>query len=310
MESACEGVGIEFVKAEYKDLVRMSTDRKLLVEKRHNYRFSLRMDKVHPFDFVRMTNPLKVYRNELRPLAEVRKRISEGLRHSRTNSKQGFVLVPKEPCGEAVLLIHGLFATANQCRFVAEELRDYGYEVHVPLIAGHGTDVEQLSTIGRAEWYDSIRGAIPHKPFHVVGFSTGGLIAAHIARDYKVLSLSTICAPTSFVQKNIAFTKVLSVLQFPRYVDNHGDSETYNQMPVHTLSELLYFTEETKKVFPEVKVNTLVVQADYDPIVTPSSGQEIHSLIKGSKLIIVESQEHNINNSKDIVIDFIRSNNE
>ncbi len=309
MEIACEDLGLDYFEKELQSLIKLAKTCDLISEEDHSYVISDNLIKEQSFKFVRMNNPLRVYRNELAPMVREKGIIQDAIRGSRRVSKRGFILHPKKDNGEAIVLLHGLFATADQCRPFAEKLRDKGYSVYVPLIAGHGTSVEDLSKNTKEDWYNSAVDCLPrNNNFHLVGFSTGGLIAAKIAKEMpeKVLSLSCICTPYEFVSKGMGFTRLLKAIKFPKFWLNEDNPDTYNLIPIETLCQLQDFVSESKELFKGISTRTLITQTTGDPIVAPSSGEALLGLLgDNARLISIESDSHDINSSEDTVLDFI-----
>jgi esterase/lipase/1-acyl-sn-glycerol-3-phosphate acyltransferase len=314
MEIACEDLGVDFSESQLIKLIKLAIECNLISEEDYFYIISENLIKEQPFKFVRMNNPLKVYRNELSPMSRERGIIKEAIRGSRRVSKRGFILHPDNDNGRAIVLLHGLFATADQCRPFAERLRDKGYSVYVPLVAGHGTSVDDLSKKTKEDWYKSVVDCLPRNTkFHIIGFSTGGLIAAKVAKEMseKVLSLSCICTPHEFVSKGMGFIKLLKAIRFPKFWFNGENPDTYSLIPINTLCELQDFVSESKETFKDININTLITQTTGDPIVAPSSGEALLGLIgDNAKLVPIEADAHNIESSEDIILDFIGETNE
>jgi esterase/lipase/1-acyl-sn-glycerol-3-phosphate acyltransferase len=309
MEIACGDLGLEFSEKELSSLIKLSKRCNLITEEDYFYNIEDNLIVGQSFKFVRINNPLKVYRNELSPMVNERNIIKNAVCGSRRVSKRGFILHPSKDNGQAVVLLHGLFATADQCRPLAERLRDEGYSVYVPLIAGHGTSVEDLSKKTRGDWCSSVVDCLPRNTnFHIMGFSTGGLIAAKIAKDMpeRVLTLSCVCTPHEFVSKGMGFIRLLKAIKFPKFLSNEDNPETYNLIPIDTLCQLQDFISESKEVFNGINTKTLIVQTSGDPIVSPSSGKALSGLIgDNAKLVLVEADVHDIASSEDTVLNFI-----
>lgn len=100
---------------------------------------------------------------------------------------------------EAVVLQHGFTSTPALFRPLATVLHDAGYTVEVPLLAGHGTSLDDMARHGWREWRDSMRRGIEqvadHRAIHLVGHSLGGLLAILLAREVGAASLATINSP-------------------------------------------------------------------------------------------------------------------
>jgi carboxylesterase len=267
----------------------------------------------NPFNFVRIINPLRVYYNELSPIKESIDIINSAITGSKRVTKRGFILEPDEAKdnGEAIVLIHGLFANPNQMRTYAEKFREKGYAVYAPLIAGHGTCKEDLESKTHRDWYHSIEDSLPRsKKFHLVGFSTGGLLAAEVAVKHtsKALSLTTVCAPQLFVAKGgMYLSRILKTVNFPKYWSNKENPETYDHIPLNTLCELQDYTEESKNIFSEVSIPIAVYQSTKDKIVEALSGQTIAGQITKSRcyLKMIESDKHDLDIVGEDIFDFI-----
>jgi esterase/lipase len=230
--------------------------------------------------------------------------------------KRPFKLTPEDPSSVlgSVLLIHGLYATPNQCRKFAEKLKSEGYEVTVPVLAGHGTSAEDLRGTTQRDWCDSVFSSLPEGKFHIIGFSTGGLIAAKVAAELseRVISLSCICTPQKFVHKGMSLAKIARKVNFPKYWDNGDNPETYNKIPVSSVCELQELVLLSKGYFSALVTPTAITQTTKDPIVDPVSGQDILELLthNNGNLSIIDSNRHDIDSSEESVLEFIGENNE
>lgn len=104
------------------------------------------------------------------------------------------------------LLIHGFTGSPHEVAPLARYLREQGYEVHTPVLAGHGGTRSEMK---RATWQDWIAGVgalmvelqRAGKDVHLVGFSMGGLIAAYLAGKYAIRSLTFLSTPIYYVNK-------------------------------------------------------------------------------------------------------------
>lgn len=104
---------------------------------------------------------------------------------------RSFVLEPKgEPVG-VVLLLHGLTDSPYSVRHIAAHYRDRGYVALVMRLPAHGTVPAALT---RVHWEDTLaatrmavrearRRVSAPKPFHMVGYSTGGALTLKYALD-------------------------------------------------------------------------------------------------------------------------------
>ena len=85
-----------------------------------------------------------------------------------------------------VFLSHGYTATAAEVRLLADKLHVAGYTVAGPLLAGHGTKVEDLNNATWQDWVESGEETL-QKLFEtcdqvwVAGESMGGVVALYLA---------------------------------------------------------------------------------------------------------------------------------
>jgi esterase/lipase len=312
-EIACGDLLVDYAQKDHDNLVDMSVSCGLIREENYNYVLLENILSDNPFNFVRIINPLRVYYNELSPIKESIDIINSAITGSKRVTKRGFILEPSKNKNnsEAVVIIHGLFATPNQVRTYAEKFRDRGYTVYAPLISGHGTCKEDLESKTHRDWYHSIEDSLPrNNKFHLVGFSTGGLLAAEISVKHtsKVLSLTTVCTPQHFVSKSgMYLSRILKTVKFPKYWHNRDNPETYDHIPLNTLCELQDYTKESKNIFSEVSIPISVYQSTDDKIVESLSGQTIAGQITKSRcyLNMVESDKHDLDIVGEDIFDFI-----
>jgi len=99
-----------------------------------------------------------------------------------------------------VLLIHGYLATPEEMRGLAEHLAQSGLRVHAPLVAGHGTSLEDFGNTSWQDWHESVEIALRGLQekcanVFVVGLSLGGLQALHLAAHHPGIAGVVAMAP-------------------------------------------------------------------------------------------------------------------
>ncbi len=95
--------------------------------------------------------------------------------------------IPKTDSAKGiVLVIHGLNLKPSKMDSVSQELEDHGYEIFRMELAGHRGSLEEFRTVDFDVWtYESVRAyqlvseraKQMNVPFHVIGFSLGGVMA-------------------------------------------------------------------------------------------------------------------------------------
>jgi carboxylesterase len=123
-----------------------------------------------------------------------------------------------EPQG-TVLLIHGLTACPDEMRELAEQIHEKGYEVRVPCLAGHGTDVANLSKIRASSWHDDVLSVFSvcseQMPVYVGGASFGALFSLMLAIRFPALvsGVFLLAPPIVFRSRAVeCFCRLFSVL--------------------------------------------------------------------------------------------------
>ncbi len=91
-------------------------------------------------------------------------------------------------CKGSVLLLHGLTGNPHEVESISRTLRDQGYEVRVPVLAGHETDYFALRWVRGATWLSQVESelmACAHSPRFVIGLSFGALLAWHCTLKFS-----------------------------------------------------------------------------------------------------------------------------
>jgi carboxylesterase len=86
-----------------------------------------------------------------------------------------------------VVLIHGYIGTPAEMVLLAHALQREGYGVECPLLAGHGTCLEDLMPVDPVQWLnqlDAVVDRLQQQGQNVVvgGFSLGSILALQLAR--------------------------------------------------------------------------------------------------------------------------------
>ena len=209
---------------------------------------------------------------------------------------------------KAVLLLHGFTATPWELKELAVHLADRGFSVYVPLLKGHATTPSELKTTSWEEWYASALYGynllfILSEDVNVAGFSMGGLLAILLAENKPVHGIVAINTPMLIKDKRMHFAGFFKY--FIDYVKNPNvaqeDEHYYKQRPVAAIAELNQLMKKAKSSLNNVRSPILILQAQYDEVVEPSSAEIIADNI-GSltiKKVAVDAKSHMILKGKD-----------
>lgn len=227
-----------------------------------------------------------------------------------------FFLKSPNDSANAVLLIHGFLAGPAEMRSLGDRLHAQGHHVLGVRLKGHGTSPWDLRSRNWQDWQASVtRGYDIIKTFsqsvHIVGFSTGGLLALLHASVYpgkKIKSVTSVCAPIDFKNKNLKFVPLLHhANKIVRWVSSEGlipfrpnepenPDVNYQHVPIRALYQLQQLIEHLMEKPLRIDSQVYLYQNDQDPVVEPSSLEKLYQNIKapGIEKIIVHADRHGV----------------
>jgi len=229
----------------------------------------------------------------------------------------------------AVLLIHGLLASPAEMRSLGDALNQQGYQVIGVRLKGHGTSPWDLKSTTWRDWMASVnRGLMILRAFsddiHVVGFSTGALLALLLAKGHKLNSVTSVSAPIEFQDKNTALISLLhqankitslvtknGIFPFKENDTEHPDIN-YKHMPIRALYQLKKLINKVKEpIHLECPIH--LMHASNDPLIKPSSLDflEQHLQHKNTTKTLIDAEKHGIvfddlDHTQDKIINWIK----
>lgn len=212
--------------------------------------------------------------------------------------------------GEAVVMVHGFTGTPAHLRLIAPVLNEAGYTVEVPLLAGHGTSIDDMATTHGPDWLDSVRGAVArvegHRRIHLFGFSMGGLLCLILGRQLRAASVTSLNAPIRFRNAQIHLSGLMHPFRKRIMWDDAStgaepdlDPEalrlwlTYDGFPVRQSHELTRLARRAKKAATRLDAPTLVIQSREDESTHPESAEILCERLRRCTLVWLESSIHN-----------------
>lgn len=190
---------------------------------------------------------------------------------------------------DVVVLVHGWTGSPAHFRPIAQRLGEAGFGVIAPLLAGHGTKVEDMLATGWRDWVASATEAAVEATagdgrVHFAGLSMGGLIGLLLANAFDATSVTTINSPVYVHNRRLSFAFLLRGSdRIDRYPpDEWPDgfaveyARQYDSSPLGTSADLYDVMRAAKRHLPLVSAPALVIQSRIDETVRPRSGQYIY----------------------------------
>jgi carboxylesterase len=183
-----------------------------------------------------------------------------------------------------VLLVHGYTGSPASMKPWAHALHEQGYAVEVPLLAGHGTQWQDLNRVSWTQWYDEAEAALDRLLVScdrvvVCGLSMGGSVVLRLAEE-RHDDVAGIVLVNPFVSSFRAELRLLPVLKYAvpalRGVVNDikkpdQDEHGYPRLPLKGLAEV---TAMWKAVVPDLGRVTqpiLYFRSEQDHVIDVSS---------------------------------------
>ncbi|WP_102346589.1 alpha/beta hydrolase [Bacillus sp. Marseille-P3661] len=221
-----------------------------------------------------------------------------------------------------ILLLHGFVGTPQSVQYIGEKYAEKGLTVLAPRLKGHGTHYTDLNTISYYEWinecidaYNTLKKECDQ--VFIIGQSMGGILALHLASILKDVSgVITINAAI-----HVPGYEIYRGAESPRYIhegtpdikDQAVNEITYEQVPLHSIKQLLSVIDHTKKTLYQVTCPLLLFKSSIDHVVPPISTDFIYDSVQSQHKMIkilnnsyhVASMDYDKNIIINHTIDFI-----
>jgi len=214
-----------------------------------------------------------------------------------------------------VLMLHGFTSTPAQFIELANFLSQKGFNVSAPLMAGHGTNPDDLIKSSPEEWKKSVKEAylklkkISEK-IYIIGNSFGSNMGFWLIDDFnnEQAGIVALGAPIFLRFHRILVFRTYTYGWLRRYYTKPGriyetdyidlnDEVTYPVIPIKSLRDFFRFIKKDTKIsLRKVKVPALICHAISDKVVHPKSATYIYENIKSQfkKIYLFPSDSHTI----------------
>jgi carboxylesterase len=212
-----------------------------------------------------------------------------------------------------VLLIHGFTGSPAEMRPLGQYLAERGHTVVGPLLPGHGTTWQDLSTRKWPEWTEAVERAYQAlrqrcRTVFVGGGSMGGLLTLYLAERQSEIAGIFPMAPALYVadwRAHLAglFKHVIKTKTYDpgRDGDDLTDPQarqtylwSYTKTPLAAVEQLLRLQGQVRRHLSQVTMPTLILQGMHDRSVKPSTARYAYEQItsKDKELIWLHDSGH------------------
>jgi carboxylesterase len=200
-----------------------------------------------------------------------------------------------------VLCLHGITGTPFEVRPIAEALGRGGYTVDAPMLAGHGGTLGDLARTTWPDWLrsaeralDELQARVHGRPVAICGFSMGGLLGLHLARQYpqRVAALVVMGTPLRLRRWKVATIRAICHLPMnfalhpgasvpKRNASDVSDPEMryanpgLRAFPIAALKQLFDLMDVVRRDLPAIKTPTLVAHGRHDHVVPMEDSLEL-----------------------------------
>ncbi|MBI5366366.1 MAG: alpha/beta fold hydrolase [Planctomycetes bacterium] len=217
-----------------------------------------------------------------------------------------------------VVLVHGFSNTPGDTRPLGARLAAQGFTVHGVLLPGHGRTPRDLERSTWEDWFCEVEYAVERlgrdcARVSVVGFSTGGLLALHLAATRPAARpLHRLVCLSPFLALRRRWFYVLPPERFfalgrgrIRYVrkprpGNINDPDvrrtylSYRHIPLKAVASALECIDRVRAELPAVRSPILLMHSRGDQTCAPEGTQEVYDRVASAekKLVFVERSNH------------------
>ncbi|OWA37260.1 hypothetical protein B9G55_04120 [Saccharibacillus sp. O16] len=205
---------------------------------------------------------------------------------------------------EACLLIHGFTGGVHEMEPLAEFLTIKGFRATTFTLSGHGGSRRDMQDAGSREWMASAEEELKRlldeqEQVHLIGFSTGALIAMRLSALYKqrIASLTLLSTPVFPLHPPAIARTLIQPKMVGQYIRN------FFTVPPKATREFYRIVDESLEWYEDATAPALVVQGARDHLVKPRSGPYLHEHLGSvhKQLLVLPNSGHLVCHSADQV---------
>ncbi len=188
-----------------------------------------------------------------------------------------------------VLLLHGFTGTPREMWPLGTYLHERGLTVSAPLLPGHGATLAEMNRVNWRDWVSGVEVAYAHLKqtttrWFLGGFSMGSLLTLWMAAHHDDIAGIALYAPALRIADwRLNLTPLFR--PFIRSYPQSGESDLhdleaarwmggFSRYPVGAAAELWHLHRHVLRDVSYVRTPALVVYAEGDRSIHPSSGPE------------------------------------
>lgn len=184
--------------------------------------------------------------------------------------------------GRGLLLLHGSGDSPQSLRYLAEALHAHGYEVHAPLLPGHGRSPRAFAGASAADYREavarSLAGVVTRNQWTgVIGLSMGAALAADAVIGSTKVRALVLLAPYMLPPTGVRVASKASILwsALVPYVRGRGaasvhdptardESRAYGTFSRGAMAALVETADAGFRALATITVPTLVINSNQD----------------------------------------------
>ncbi|MGI8774734.1 MAG: alpha/beta hydrolase [Actinomycetota bacterium] len=206
------------------------------------------------------------------------------------------------------LLVHGYTGSPQGLRDLGEELARAGIAVQAPLLPGHGTTWQDLSTRTADEWTSTVENAYEElagrtEEVFLVSLSFGSALALDFTARHprKIAGLVSLAGMVFNKDplRHLAPLAAKVVKSIPGVGNDIADPDNrieiaYNRVPTRSTVQMLRMCARAKRALPQVTVPILIMHGREDHTVHPSNATYIYDNVGSAdkELLWLERSYH------------------